>query len=114
MPEVYGVSMLQLSHVCFKSEERATHCFLQTDLFELSHSGVEESLEGLLPLLQSCNPLSLQLAVLAALNIYTTQHIKHILRKAELKFTAGNIHMFFLLSTIPMIKPNSPITSKES
>lgn len=52
----------------------ATHRFLQTDLFELPHSAVEESLQGLLPLLQSCDPLSLQLAVLAALNIYTTQN----------------------------------------
>lgn len=67
----------------------ATHCFLQTDLFELSHSAVEESLQGLLPLLQSCNPLSLQLAVLAALNIYTTQETQGILRKSELTIDMG-------------------------
>lgn len=54
----------------FFTEGGVTHCFLQTDLSELSHSTVEQSLQGLLPLLQRCDPLSLQLAVLAVLNIY--------------------------------------------
>lgn len=54
----------------FFTEGGVTHCFLQTDLSELSHSTVEQSLQGLLPLLQGCDPLCLQLAVLAVLNIY--------------------------------------------
>lgn len=56
--------------LCFESAVGKTYCFLQTDLFELSHSGAEQSLQRLLPLLKSCDPLSLQLAVRAALNIY--------------------------------------------
>lgn len=75
MNKLQNTVIIYTLEVCFKSEVRATHRFLQTDLFELSHSGVEESLQGLLPLLQSCNPLSLQLVVLAALNIYTSQNI---------------------------------------
>lgn len=52
------------------TEGCVTHGLLQTDLSELPHSRVEQSLQGLLPLLKSCDPLSLQLAVLAVLNIY--------------------------------------------
>lgn len=60
---------------CDNFKSGVTHCFLQADLSELSNAAVEQSLQGLLPLLKSYDPLSLQLAVLAALNIYTAQSI---------------------------------------
>lgn len=55
---------------CPVKEGCVTHGFLQTDLSELPHAAVEQSLQGLLPLLKSCDPLRLQPAVLAVLNIY--------------------------------------------
>lgn len=47
-----------------------THGLLQTDVSELPHPAVEQSLQGLLALLKSCDALSLLLAVLAVLTIY--------------------------------------------
>lgn len=51
-----------------------THRFLQADLLEFSHSGAEQSLQSLLPLLKGRHPLRLQLAVRAALNICRRQN----------------------------------------
>lgn len=53
-----------------------THRFLQADLLELSHSGAEQRLQSLLPLLKSRHALRLQLAVRAALNICKETELK--------------------------------------
>lgn len=53
-----------------------THRFLQADLLELSHSGAEQRLQNLLPLLKSRHALRLQLAVRAALNICKETELK--------------------------------------